>query len=71
MCLVITEYMLLEMSFLSPQYFVLSPGAEIRRDDICLDYGSKKDIRMHLCNGNKGHQEWIYRDVSTGQNILM
>uniref|UniRef100_A0A034VQH2 Polypeptide N-acetylgalactosaminyltransferase n=1 Tax=Bactrocera dorsalis TaxID=27457 RepID=A0A034VQH2_BACDO len=41
------------------QYWMLSKGGEIRRDEACLDYAGN-DVVLYPCHGSKGNQFWKY-----------
>lgn len=42
------------------QYWMLSKGGEIRRDEACLDYAGQ-DVILYPCHGSKGNQFWQYK----------
>lgn len=42
---------------------MLSKNGEIRRDDGCLDYSGGESVIVYPCHGQKGNQEWQYREV--------
>ena len=46
---------------------MLSKNGEIRRDDGCLDYSGGESVIVYPCHGQKGNQEWQYREVSIGR----
>lgn len=47
------------------QYWMLSKGGEIRRDDGCLDYSGGESVIIYPCHSQKGNQEWVYREDNT------
>lgn len=47
------------------QYWMMSKGGEIRRDDGCLDYSGGESVIIYPCHSQKGNQEWVYREVGT------
>jgi len=42
---------------------MLSKAGEIRRDDGCLDFSGGESVIIYPCHGQKGNQEWMYREV--------
>nr|XP_034317783.1 polypeptide N-acetylgalactosaminyltransferase 5 isoform X6 [Crassostrea gigas] len=46
----------------SGEYWMLSKNGEIRRDDGCLDYSGGESVIVYPCHGQKGNQEWQYRE---------
>lgn len=49
------------------QYWMLSKNGEMRRDDGCLDYSGGESVIVYPCHGQKGNQEWQYREVGQDQ----
>ncbi|XP_046349821.1 polypeptide N-acetylgalactosaminyltransferase 5-like isoform X1 [Haliotis rufescens] len=47
------------------QYWMMSKGGEVRRDDGCLDYSGGDDVIIYPCHGQKGNQEWQYKEDNT------
>lgn len=39
----------------------------MRRDDGCLDYSGGESVIVYPCHGQKGNQEWQYREVGQDQ----
>lgn len=39
----------------------------MRRDDGCLDYSGGESVIVYPCHGQKGNQEWQYREVGQHQ----
>lgn len=39
----------------------------MRRDDGCLDYSGGESVIVYPCHGQKGNQEWHYREVGQDQ----
>lgn len=39
----------------------------MRRDDGCLDYSGGESVIVYPCHGQKGNQEWQYREVGQYQ----
>lgn len=46
---------------------MLSKNGEMRRDDGCLDYSGGESVIVYPCHGQKGNQEWQYREVGQDQ----
>jgi hypothetical protein len=42
---------------------MLSKNGEMRRDDGCLDFSGGENVIIYPCHGQKGNQEWLYREV--------
>ena len=42
------------------QYWMFSELGEIRRDEVCLDYGGQgENVILYPCHGAGGNQEWV------------
>ena len=53
------DYLYCHFVVVVPQYWMISKGGEIRRDDACLDYAGA-NVTLYPCHGSKGNQYWTY-----------